>query len=78
MTYPSHEQFERDHAKRHPTSQEGCYACKLNGINLQFTMGKEDFHGPTIKERQDAHIADLADGGKVMGRDYEPAGARWI
>jgi hypothetical protein len=41
---------------------------------LGFTYGKEDFHGPTIKERQQKQVADA----KINGINAEPVGSRWI
>lgn len=41
---------------------------------IQFTYGKEDFHGPTIGERFDRQIADCV----ADGKGYEPVGQRWI
>ena len=29
-----------------------CFACHATGVNLGFTQGKDDFHGPTIREKQ--------------------------
>lgn len=62
------------HAQQHPSKHEGCYACKLDTIHLGFTWGREEFHGPTIKERQDKQVADAAEG----GIDIEPVGTRWV
>jgi hypothetical protein len=47
-------------------------------VNLGFTYGKEDFHGPTIKERQDKQLADAKAGinaepvGQVVGFNDMP------
>lgn len=62
------------HAAQHPTPEDGCYACKLDSVHLGFTWGREDFHGPTIKERQDKQIAECA----ADGVDIEPVGTRWV
>lgn len=29
-----------------------CFKHKIRTINLGYTMGKDEFHGPTIRERQ--------------------------
>lgn len=29
-----------------------CFGCHVRGIRFGFTYGKEDFHGPTVRERQ--------------------------
>lgn len=51
-----------------------CFGCHLRTINLGFTHGKEDFHGPTIKERQEAQVAQA----KAAGINAEPVGSRWV
>ena len=59
-----------------PELPSGCYCfkCHISTVNLGFTYGKEDFHGPTIKERQDKQVADA----KINGIKAEPVGSRWI
>lgn len=37
-----------------------CFKCHVKTINLGFTYGKDNFHGPTIKERQNKIVADAA------------------
>ena len=51
-----------------------CFKCHISTVNLGFTYGKEDFHGPTIKERQDKQVADA----KINGIKAEPVGSRWV
>jgi len=51
-----------------------CFGCHVKTIRLGFTMGKEEFHGPTIKERQDKIISDA----KINGYNPEPVGTRWV
>ena len=46
----------------------------FRGITFGFTYGKQDFHGTTIKERQDKQIADA----KAGGLTPEPIGSRWV
>lgn len=29
-----------------------CFKCHVKSVRLGFTHGKEDFHGPTIRQRQ--------------------------
>jgi hypothetical protein len=43
-------------------------------VSLGFTWGKADFHGPTLKERQEKQIAEA----KEAGLDPSPVGARWV
>lgn len=41
---------------------------------LQFSYGRDQFHGPTLKERQEKQLAECArDGVKA-----EPVGTRWV
>ena len=40
-----------------------CFKCHLRTVNLGFTYGKDNFHGPTIKERQDKIISDARGAG---------------
>jgi cytochrome c5 len=51
-----------------PRRGEVCFACHVKTINLGFTYGKEDFHGPTIRERQDKIVSDA----KINGYNAEP------
>lgn len=51
-----------------------CFGCHLKTIRLGFTHGKEDFHGPTIKERQDLQVSQAA----AAGVEARPVGNRWV
>jgi cytochrome c5 len=53
---------------------EICFACHIKGVRLGFTYGKEDFHGPTIAERQRKTVEDA----KINGYNAEPVGNRWV
>lgn len=64
-----HAEFEAWHLARHPELVRGCYACKVSTVGLQFTYGKEAFHGPTVGERADKQVADA----RGAGLDPVPA-----
>jgi hypothetical protein len=51
-----------------------CFKCHLKTVNIGYTYGKENFHGDTIKQRQDKAISDAA----KEGRTIEPIGNRWV
>ena len=51
-----------------------CFKCHVKTIRIGFTHGQEDFHGPTIAERQRKQVADAA----AEGRTIEPVGNRWV
>lgn len=51
-----------------------CFKCHLQGIRLGFTHGKQDFHGPTIVERQRQQEKQAAD----AGIKAERVGNRWV
>jgi hypothetical protein len=51
-----------------------CFKCHLKTVNIGYTYGKENFHGDTIKQRQDKAIADAT----KEGRTIEPIGNRWV
>lgn len=51
-----------------------CFACHIRTVRLGFTHGKEDFHGPTIAERQRKTVEDA----KINGYNAEPVGNRWV
>ena len=51
-----------------------CFKCHVSTVNLGFTYGKEDFHGPTIKERQEKAVSDA----RINGYNPEPVGTRWV
>jgi len=40
-----------------------CFGCHIRTVRLGFTYGKQDFHGPTIRERQQKQLADAVAGG---------------
>lgn len=52
-----------------PTRGELCFGCHVKGINLGFRYGKDNFHGPTIRERQEKILSDA----KAAGIDAAPA-----
>jgi hypothetical protein len=49
-----------------------CFKCHLKGIRLGFRHGKEDFHGPTIRERQQKIVREAEAKGitAVPASDY--------
>ena len=51
-----------------------CFKCHVKSIRLGFTHGKEDFHGPTLGERQRQQVAEAA----KNGINAAPVGARWV
>ena len=51
-----------------PRRGEICFACHVRTVNLGFTYGKEDFHGPTIRERQRQTVEQAA----INGYNAEP------
>lgn len=51
-----------------------CFKCHVGSIRLGFSHGKEDFHGPTIKERQEQQVAQA----KAAGINAQPVGNRWV
>ena len=51
-----------------------CFGCHIKTIRLGFTYGQEDFHGPTIRERQQQIVQDA----KINGYNPEPVGTRWV
>lgn len=57
-----------------PRRGKVCFGCHVKNIRLGFSHGKEDFHGPTIKERQDLQVKQAAD----AGIKAEPVGKRWV
>ena len=62
------------HASTHPEMVDGCFACKVDTIGLTYRYGREEFHGPTIRERQREQEEVCArDGVKA-----EPVGERWV
>jgi len=50
-----------------------CFKCHVKSIRLGFTHGQEDFHGPTIKERQHKIVEDA----KINGYNAEPV-TNWM
>ena len=51
-----------------------CFGCHVKTIRLGFTYGRDDFHGPTIRERQEQTVRDA----KINGYNPEPVGTRWV
>jgi hypothetical protein len=63
-------EFDEELPRRGPV----CFGCHLKSIRLGFTYGKQDFHGPTIKERQETQVAQA----KAAGVEARPVGTRWV
>lgn len=57
-----------------PRRGKVCFGCHLKTVNIGFTHGKDDFHGPTIKERQDHQVSQA----EAAGIKAEPVGNRWV
>ena len=51
-----------------------CFKCHIKGIKWGFTYGKEDFHGPTVVERQREQMRQA----ESAGIKAEPVGQRWV
>jgi len=68
---PCGKQFKSDEMPRRGAV---CFGCHVKTIRLGFTHGKDDFHGPTIKERADKAISDA----RINGYDPQPVGTRWV
>lgn len=51
-----------------------CFGCHLKTIRIGFTHGKKDFHGPTIRQRQEEQVRVAA----ANGIKAEPVGSRWV
>jgi hypothetical protein len=64
-------EFEADELPRRGSI---CFKCHIRSINLGFTYGKDDFHGPTIGERAREQERQAAE----AGIKAEPVGSRWI
>jgi len=60
--------------KEIPRRGNYCFKCHLRGISLGFTYGKDDFHGPTVKQRQDKQLAEAA----AANMEIQPVGQRWV
>jgi hypothetical protein len=50
-----------------------CFKCHVKTIRLGFTYGQEDFHGPTIGERQRKTVEDA----RINGVNAEPV-TNWM
>jgi cytochrome c5 len=50
-----------------------CFKCHIKGVRLGFTYGQEDFHGPTIRERQRQTVEQAA----INGYTAEPV-TNWM
>lgn len=42
-----------------------CFKCHVGSVNLGFTYGRDNFHGPTIAERQRDILANAERNGVV-------------
>lgn len=63
-----------DEHKHTRDGDPNCFGCKIRSVYMGFTYGRETFHGPTIKEKQERQIAEA----KANGIDAEPVGERWV
>ena len=59
-------------ASEQPARGNICFRCHIQTVNIGFRYGKENFHGPTIKERQNKIVADAKAAGvnAVPAKDY--------
>lgn len=55
-----------------PRRGKVCFKCHVKTIDLGFKYGKDNFHGPTIKERQTKILSDAAAAGitAVPAKEY--------
>ena len=51
-----------------------CFKCHIRDIKWGYTYGKEDFHGPTVVERQREQMRQA----ESAGIKAEPVGQRWV
>lgn len=51
-----------------------CFRCHVKGVRMGFSYGKDQFHGPTLRERQAKQVSDA----KINGYNIEPVGTRWV
>ena len=51
-----------------------CFRCHVKTLSIGFTYGKENFHGDTIRERQQQRERDA----RAAGVDIAPVGSRWV
>lgn len=51
-----------------------CFRCHVKTVDIGFTHGKSDFHGPTVRERQRKQEAEAS----AAGIKAEPVGTRWV
>lgn len=51
-----------------------CFGCHIRSIEIGYTHGRDNFHGPTVAERQRQTVADA----KKAGIDAAPVGTRWV
>lgn len=56
-------------ANEQPARGNICFKCHVQTVNIGFRYGKENFHGPTIKERQNKIVSDA----KAKGIEAVPA-----
>ncbi len=63
-----------------PDDTHPCFKCKAKywreqGVSIQYSYGgRDEFHGPTIRERQELQMKEA----KQAGRSIEPVGQRWV
>lgn len=63
------------HLRTHPEFVPGCFGCKAATVAPNFSGvpgGREEFHGPTVKQRCDA----IERQARVDGREVQPKGGR--
>lgn len=50
-----------------------CFGCHIKSVRLEFTYGKDNFHGDTIAEKQRKIVSDAA----INGVQAEPV-TNWM
>lgn len=64
-----------------PEGADDCFGCKMayvrssGGLGVHYSFGgREAFHGPTIRERQERAVTEA----RENGYDPTPVGTRWV
>lgn len=51
-----------------------CFKCHIRTVEIGFTYGKQDFHGPTVRERANKQIEQA----KSAGLEPAYVGSKWV
>lgn len=68
--------WEADGSRHSCKKCDTVFARKVRSVGIKYTYGREQFHGPTIKEQNEQQWKEWEKQG--IADDISPVGERWV